>query len=75
MVDHVERVDTTFEAKVAALLAHRSQWRSTMGIEVGAPEEEEQSKAFVARLRAECEDAGRGIGGGLCEAFKRMEPL
>jgi LmbE family N-acetylglucosaminyl deacetylase len=75
VVDHVERVDTTFEAKVAALLAHRSQWRSTMGIEVGAPEEEEQSKAFVARLRAECEDAGRGIGGGLCEAFKRMEPL
>jgi LmbE family N-acetylglucosaminyl deacetylase len=75
VVDHVERVDTTFEAKIAALLAHRSQWRSTMGIEVGAPEEEDQSKAFVERLRTEAEDAGSLIGGGLCEAFKRMEPL
>jgi LmbE family N-acetylglucosaminyl deacetylase len=75
VIDHVERVDDTFDAKVDALLAHRSQWRSTMGIEVGSPEEEDQTKAFVARLRTEADESGQLIGGGLGESFKRMEPL
>ena len=75
VVDHLERVDGSFEAKVDALLAHHSQWRSTMGIEASSPDEQDQTKAFVERLRDEALDAGRSIGGGLCEAFKRMEPL
>jgi LmbE family N-acetylglucosaminyl deacetylase len=76
VIDHVERIDESFDAKVDALLAHRSQWRSTMGIEVGSPDEEAQTKTFVERLRTEAEEAGRLIGGGgLCEPFKLMEPL
>jgi len=75
VVDHVERIDATFTAKVDALLAHRSQWRSTMGIEAGARDEDAQRAGFVARLRAEAETAGRLVGGGLGEAFKRIEPL
>jgi LmbE family N-acetylglucosaminyl deacetylase len=75
VIDHVERVEESFDAKVDALLAHRSQWRSTMGIEVGCPDEEDQTKAFVARLRTEATEAGTLAGGGLGEAFKRIEPL
>jgi LmbE family N-acetylglucosaminyl deacetylase len=75
VIDHVERVDATFDAKVAALLAHRTQWRSTMDIEEGTSREAQQREAFVAKLRAEAEDAGALIGGGLAEAFKRIEPL
>ena len=75
VIDHVERVDESFDAKVAALFAHRSQWRSTMGIEVGSDDEEAQTNAFIERLRNECLEAGALVGGGLGEAFKRMEPL
>lgn len=31
-VDHLEDVDAWIDTKIASLLAHRSQWRSTMGI-------------------------------------------
>jgi LmbE family N-acetylglucosaminyl deacetylase len=75
VVDHIERVDDTFDAKVTALLAHRTQWRSTMGIEVGSPDEAAQRAAFEAKLRTEAEEAGALSGGGLGEAFKRIEPL
>ena len=56
VVDHVEDVDSTAAAaKVEALLAHRSQWRSTMGIDPDAPERAQraQENAFTARIRAE----------------------
>jgi len=75
VIDHVERVHESFDAKIDALFAHRSQWPSTMGIEVGSPDEEDQTKAFVERLRAEAAEAGELIGGGVAEPFKRMEPL
>ena len=75
VVDHVERIDATFELKVEALLSHRSQWRSTMGIEVGTPAEGAQHDAFVGRLRTEAEEAGRLVGGGLGEGFKLIERL
>jgi len=74
VVDHVERVDESFDAKVAALLAHRSQWRSTMEIEAGTEHEAEQRAAFVERLRLDAE-AAAGAEGGLAESFKRIEPL
>jgi LmbE family N-acetylglucosaminyl deacetylase len=75
VIDHVEHVDETFDAKVGALLAHRSQWRSTLHIEAGTPDEHQQRAAFEQRLRDEAKEAGQLIGGGLCEAFKRIEPL
>jgi LmbE family N-acetylglucosaminyl deacetylase len=75
VVDHVEVVETTFDAKTAALLAHRSQWRSTMGIEEGSPDEATQRSAFEATLRTEAEEAGALVGKSLGEPFKLIEPL
>jgi LmbE family N-acetylglucosaminyl deacetylase len=75
VTDHVERIDDTFDAKVASLVAHRSQWRSTMAIEAGGTDEEQQTKAFIAKLRTEAEKAGALVGGGLGEAFKLIEEL
>lgn len=71
-VDHVEQIDESFAAKVAALLAHRSQWRSTMGIEGEAPA---QRDAFVDRLRSDAVIAGLRAGVRLGEAFGRIDSL
>ena len=75
VVDHYERVDTTFSAKVDALLAHRSQWHSTMGIDDGSPGASAQRAAFVDGLRRDAERFGAGVGGGLAEGFKRIDDL
>ena len=75
VIDHVEDVHSTFACKVDALLCHRSQWRSTMGIEAGSPGESGQRDAFAAHLRDEAEAAGRPHGLALAEAFKRIEDL
>lgn len=73
--DHLERIDDSFATKVEALLAHRSQWRSTMRIAAGAPDEAEQRDAFASRLEDEARAAGRLRGGGLAEAFHRVDEL
>jgi LmbE family N-acetylglucosaminyl deacetylase len=53
VVDHVEPVDDdAVTTKVEALLCHRSQWRSTMGIDDG-PDADAQRAAFVDRVRRE----------------------
>jgi LmbE family N-acetylglucosaminyl deacetylase len=72
VVDHVESIDGFLPAKLAALLAHRSQWRSTMGIE-GNPSAEEE--AFAARIRDRAAEAGALAGVALGEAFKRIDRL
>ena len=44
-VDHVEPVDDdAIDAKVDALLCHRSQWRSTMGIDDDGPDADAQTR-------------------------------
>jgi LmbE family N-acetylglucosaminyl deacetylase len=54
VVDHIEPVDDVdIAAKIEALLAHRSQWRSTMAIDETAPEFEMQRAAFEQRIRDE----------------------
>jgi LmbE family N-acetylglucosaminyl deacetylase len=73
--DHVEDAAPGFDAKVEALLCHRSQWRSTLGIEVGTPAEGAQRDAFVDRLRTEAAAAGRDHHLELAEGFKLLEPL
>jgi LmbE family N-acetylglucosaminyl deacetylase len=73
--DHVEDATPGFDDKVAALLCHRSQWRSTLGIEGGTPAEAAQRQALTDRLRGEAAPAGRPHGLALGEAFKRIEPL
>ena len=73
-VDHYERVDATLDVKVDALLAHRSQWHSTMGIGSG-PDAEAQREAFAMRLRREVEAFGLAIDAGAAEGFKRIDDV
>jgi LmbE family N-acetylglucosaminyl deacetylase len=73
--DHVEDVGLHVDDKIEALLCHRSQWRSTMGIEEGSPEELFQRDAFVTLIRTRAREAGELAGFGAGEAFKRIEPI
>jgi LmbE family N-acetylglucosaminyl deacetylase len=75
-VDHYESVDATTARKVDALLAHRSQWRSTMGIDETDPGADAQRAAFAARIGGELRDWGMEVGGaGAYEGFKRLADL
>lgn len=74
-VDHYERVDGTFAAKADALLAHRSQWLSTMGIDPTAPDAEARCDGFVDRLRREVAGFGAAIGVAAAEGFKRIDEV
>jgi LmbE family N-acetylglucosaminyl deacetylase len=71
-VDHVEAVDAFLDAKLAALLAHRSQWQSTMGIDA---DREAEERAFETRIRERATEAGAAAGVALAEAFKRIDRL
>ena len=71
-VDHVEAVDGYLERKLAALLAHRSQWQSTMGI---ATDRETEERAFDTRIRERAAEAGAAAGLPSGEAFKRIDRL
>jgi LmbE family N-acetylglucosaminyl deacetylase len=69
VVDHVESVDdAAVGAKIAALLKHRSQWRSTMGIDADGPDAAAERASFAGRIRDEITAAGG-------EAFKLLEEL
>ena len=69
VVDHVEAVDgIDVESKIDALLCHRSQWRSTMGIDTGSPDADDQLAAFGRRIRDE-------IASDHGEAFKLITDL
>lgn len=74
-VDHFERVDGWLHAKVAALLAHRSQWRSTMGIDEDAPAALAQRAAFTERIHREARAFAAALAGGLAEGFKRIDEV
>jgi LmbE family N-acetylglucosaminyl deacetylase len=71
-VDHVEGIEGFLDAKLAALLAHRSQWASTMGIDADRAAEEQ---AFAARIRERAAEAGAVAGLPIGEAFKRLDRL
>jgi LmbE family N-acetylglucosaminyl deacetylase len=71
--DHVEDIEGFAERKLGALLAHRSQFRSTMGIT--AAEENSDRTAFAARLRVRHADAGSAAGLPAAEAFKALRDL
>jgi LmbE family N-acetylglucosaminyl deacetylase len=75
VVDHVEDVSGTMDRKVAALLAHRSQWHSTMGIDAESPEAATQRAAFIRRLADEAASAGAPAGLARAEAFKLLRDL
>lgn len=75
VVDHLERVEPRHvDAKLAALLHHRSQWRSTMGIEGTGDERDATRAAFERRVREQLVDAGRAAGLA-AEPFKLLHDL
>jgi LmbE family N-acetylglucosaminyl deacetylase len=71
--DHAEDVTGYGEVKVAALLEHRSQHRSTMGIE---PDDDGTGlAAFRARVLGRLADHGREVGVGEAEVFRVLRDL
>ena len=72
-IDHVEDVSATVDRKVAALLEHRSQFRSTMHID--DPGAEAEVEAFRARVRTRLADHGALAGLAQGEAFKAIRQL
>lgn len=67
--DHWEDISATFETKVAALLCHESQHRTTMG---GAGDGDVERTAFVERLRREAAAGGAPYGLTAAEDFRRL---
>jgi LmbE family N-acetylglucosaminyl deacetylase len=76
-VDHLERVEQHHvDRKVDALLAHRSQWRSTMAIDEADPgHRDDQRGAFVESLHTEARTTGLRAGLRAAEAFARIDEL
>ena len=66
VVDHIESVRGFVATKIDALLAHRSQWRSTMGI---GDDPETETARFARRVRVESAAAGARLGLAAAEAF------
>ncbi|MGI8796086.1 MAG: PIG-L deacetylase family protein [Acidimicrobiia bacterium] len=73
--DHYEGVDAFLDAKVDALLCHRSQWRNTMEIDPDTPDADAQREAFAARVRADAAAAGAPAGLARAESFKLLTDL
>jgi LmbE family N-acetylglucosaminyl deacetylase len=72
--DHVEDIEGFEERKLEALLAHRSQFRSTMRI--NEPEgADDELAAFAARLHRRHADAAAPAGLVTAEAFKILPDL
>ncbi len=72
-IDHVERVDAAHvDAKLDALLCHRSQWRSTMGID---DRPEDQRAAWERGQRDELAADGLRVGSRFAEPFARLVDL
>jgi LmbE family N-acetylglucosaminyl deacetylase len=74
-VDHVEDVTSFVDAKLAALLEHRTQLRSTMHIEVGAADEDAQRERFRRGVLDRLATFGRAAGVAYGEGFKRIDDL
>jgi LmbE family N-acetylglucosaminyl deacetylase len=73
--DHVENIEGFEKRKLDALLAHRSQFRSTMRISTAGDAETEEMTAFRTRLAAHHAHAGATVGLVAAEAFKAIRDL
>lgn len=69
--DHWEDITDGIDAKIRALLCHRSQGRTTMG---GADGSEDDRHTFEELIRTRAADAGRPVGLRAAEAFKLITP-
>jgi LmbE family N-acetylglucosaminyl deacetylase len=72
-VDHVEDVAGWAERKVAALLEHRSQFRSTHDID--DPDDAGQLERFARTIEDRLADVDRAAGVARGEGFKRVDRL
>ncbi|HEX2851094.1 MAG TPA: PIG-L family deacetylase [Acidimicrobiales bacterium] len=73
--NHVEDVAGFAERKLDALLAHKSQWRSTMAIEDGDQTADQQIVAFRERILARLGEQGALAGASQGEAFRLLDRL
>jgi LmbE family N-acetylglucosaminyl deacetylase len=73
-IDHYEDVTDHFDAKIRALLAHQSQFETTMHIGDDATADA-TTKEFVERERQRLASSGESLGISLAEPFKRMDRL
>ena len=72
--DHTEAVTPEHaDVKVAALLAHESQFETTMGIDLDGAAVEAERTAFRARILDELAEAGAAAGVPLAERFTRID--
>ncbi|HET9076813.1 MAG TPA: PIG-L family deacetylase [Acidimicrobiales bacterium] len=71
--DHLEDISGFEDAKLAALLAHRSQFESTMRIDDRG--DRAQVDAFAGRLRERYAAAGAPLGLHAAEAFKLIPDI
>jgi LmbE family N-acetylglucosaminyl deacetylase len=74
-VDHLEDVTDTVDAKLAALYEHESQLRSTMYIEVGSEDAEQQRARFRRHELERMAVFGRPAAIPFAEGFKRIDDL
>jgi len=73
-VDHLEAVTgVQLDAKVEALLAHESQFETTMVID--ADDDGTQRARFAQRIVEECRNAGRTAGVPYAEAFHLIDEV
>lgn len=72
--NHVEDIEESFPAKLDALLAHRSQLRSTMEIGGELGDSSDEADAFRARVERWARENGERAGLALAEAFRRLTP-
>ena len=71
--DHSEDIEAGLDRKLAALLEHRSQYRSTMDID--DPASAEQVERFRDKIRARAAEAGATDGLAYGERFKLLSKL
>jgi LmbE family N-acetylglucosaminyl deacetylase len=71
--DHTEDIAAGIDAKLAALLEHRSQYRTTM--EIDDPSSAEQAERFRDKIRRRHADAGEPDGLAYAERFKLLSKL
>jgi LmbE family N-acetylglucosaminyl deacetylase len=71
--DHVEDITDYLDTKLAALMAHRSQFRSTMNID--DPASEDQVAAFRKKITDRASAHGEGVEVRFGEQFKAVREL
>ena len=71
--DHAEDIGDSLDRKLAALMEHRSQYRSTMRID--DPGSADQVDAFHQRIRERAAEHGRAAGLAYAERFKLLPEL